>query len=177
VQQSLLPLLSPTATDATSAAACLAGTLSMAPWDERVATWHCVTQLAALPGIASRRAASADAPAAAAATTAAALPPPPPLCLAPAGPVQELRFDGSPAWAALVPSAAAALAASVPSASAAAAAASTVLPLPLQRVPALYRGPRQLSCTYAFEWRCAGGTYRVCTHRTPIAPIRMHLTP
>jgi hypothetical protein len=142
----------------------------MAPWDERVATWPCVTQLTSLPGIASRRAADSDAPAAAAAASAAALPPP--LCLAPAGPVEALHFDGSPAWAALVPAAAAALAARVPAVAggAASAAASAALALALQRVPALYRGPRQLSCTYAFEWRCAGGTYRARAPRLLLAP-------
>ena len=137
------------------------------PWDERsaAAAWERAEQLPPLPGIASRRGAD-DAARGDDASTAAAAPAPPPLCVAPAGPVQQLRFDGSPAWAALVPAAAARLQGEQRGGGGAAAAA-----WPVARAPALYRGPRQLSCTYAFEWRCAGGTHRV---RAPLMPHPAH---
>jgi hypothetical protein len=130
---------------------------AMPPWDERgvAATWHCAAQLAPLPGIAARRAVC-SAPACDAVAPPPAVPLAPPLCLAPAGPVLSLTYDGSPAWAVLVPAAAAALLRSPAGDGSPATAAP-----PLQRAPALYRGPRQLSCTYAFEWRCGGGIYRV----------------
>jgi hypothetical protein len=136
------------------------------PWDERsvCATWARAEQLPALPGVASRRGGDgAGCDNSDDASVAAAAPAPPPLCVAPAGPVRELRFDGSPAWAALVPSAASRLRDGAGGAAAAA--------WPATRSPALYRGPRQLSCTYAFEWACAGGTHRAR------APLSMHAQP
>jgi hypothetical protein len=134
----------------------------MAFWDERAlrAAWEHAALLEALPGVACRAGGAAGGAEDAAGGGAGAAAQPP-LCLAPAGPCAELRYDGSPAWAALVPAAAARL-----GASGGAAAAPRAPPTPqLRRCAALYRGPRHVSCTYAFEWHCAGGIFRARTSR------------